>query len=182
MQCLQIRASALETVPSHPPCQCNQQSRQILPSVSDVGYINCSNQTISFQFRTGLFRTAIYKQPVAYVTRTQSTNYENLLTHSGASATQWQAGSKVWCHWLKQTFVQAAKRLLAFFTLRLLSFLQSISGFKSPIVQCPSLPFSSRQSWELLYISILFNTSWRKQLCGCLTFSMYLSHLLFQST
>lgn len=49
----------LEKFPFHSPLRRNQQSRQILPPGSDFGYINCSNQTASFQFRMGLFRGAL---------------------------------------------------------------------------------------------------------------------------
>lgn len=137
IHCLNVRASHSGSFLSNPPSSAINSPGQILPSVSDFGYINCANQTDSFQFRRGQ-NSHLHKQQVAYVTRAQYTSSEKSAQSFRCLRCTQQTDSTALASWLRQHPVQAA-----FFTPRSRSFPQPLFRLKAPIVRCTLYPIQS---------------------------------------
>lgn len=108
IHCLKVRASHSGSFLSNPPCNAINSPSQILGSVSDFGYRNGSNQTDSFQFRTGQ-NSHLHK---LLCNQSPRLKLWDSAPKSRCSGEQWRQLPELCSHRPRQGLVQAADSLL----------------------------------------------------------------------
>lgn len=121
MRWLQNKSLLLWEVSFQPPPM-QSRVRQILPPVSGFRYINCANQTVSFQCRTRLFRISISQQARGSCNQSPAHKLWEIRSLAQVTLCLPNPRAEFCTRWLKQHWFQTDKGLLPGCTLAELSF------------------------------------------------------------